>query len=225
MKKIISFSLWGDNPKYCIGAIKNAKMRKEIYPDWICRFYIHKDVPIEYVEKLCSIEGTEVVIKNSDADWTFTTERFKAIDDDDVERVIFRDTDSRLTLREKKAVDEWINQKTTLHVMKDHPHHGSFPILAGMWGIYKNKDLGSMHDCLIEYKKMNPQIFYYYDQIFLSMLWNNLKHDSTIHDEFFLKKPFPSQRIENEFVGQSFDEHDNTPKEHIEALRSIENEY
>ena len=30
MKKVIGFSVWGDNPKYTIGAIKNAKLAKEL---------------------------------------------------------------------------------------------------------------------------------------------------------------------------------------------------
>ena len=30
MKKIISFSLWGDNPVYTQGAIRNAELAKEI---------------------------------------------------------------------------------------------------------------------------------------------------------------------------------------------------
>ena len=34
MKKIISLSLWGDNPVYTQGAIRNAELAKEIYPDW-----------------------------------------------------------------------------------------------------------------------------------------------------------------------------------------------
>lgn len=220
MKKIISFCLWGDNPKYCVGAIKNAEMRKDFYPDWIARFYVHIDVPTHYIKKLQSIEGTEVIILKSDPDWSFTVERFKAIDDKDVERVIFRDTDSRLSMREKYAVDEWEQQKTTVHVMKDHPYHGSFPILAGMWGIYKNKGLGSITKSLNEYKKMKAPKGYHYDQVFLSMIWGNLKNNSTIHDEFFLKKPFPKKRKLNEFVGQVFDEHDYTPIEHIKALYS-----
>jgi len=32
MKKVVSFSLWGDNPIYNIGAIRNAELAKEIYP-------------------------------------------------------------------------------------------------------------------------------------------------------------------------------------------------
>lgn len=31
MKKIISFSLWGNNPTYNIGAIRNAEIAKDVY--------------------------------------------------------------------------------------------------------------------------------------------------------------------------------------------------
>ena len=52
MKKIISFSLWGTNPKYTIGAIKNADLAEEIYPDWVCRYYVAQDVPRGVLFKL-----------------------------------------------------------------------------------------------------------------------------------------------------------------------------
>ena len=57
MKKVISFSLWGDNPIYTIGAIKNAELAKEIYPDWTCRYYIGKSTPLEIVNKLIDFDG------------------------------------------------------------------------------------------------------------------------------------------------------------------------
>lgn len=222
MKKIISFSLWGNDPKYCVGAIKNAKLSKSIYPDWICRFYLHKDVPIEYLEKLYSIDKTEVIIKNSDADWKFTTERFCAIDEEDVSHVIFRDTDSRLNQREADAVNQWIKEDTAIHVMKDHPYHGSFPILAGMWGINKNKFPFNMEESLGAYEEKKVSAQYHYDQIFLNnYIWPNFYQDSTIHDEFFIKNKFPTERIKDQFVGQSFDENDNTSEEHIAALYSL----
>lgn len=220
MKKVISFSLWGNNPKYCIGAIKNAVLKDYYYPNWICKFYIHKDVPDEYTSILKKFKDIEICIISQNTDWEISLERFKAIDDPDVSHVIFRDTDSRLNQRESDAVNQWINEDTCLHVMKDHPYHGNFPILAGMCGINKNKFIYKMSDFiqLYENKKIIPQ--YYYDQIFLeNYIWTNFNQDATIHDEFFLKKPYPTKRIENQFVGQSFDENDNTPIEHIEILK------
>ena len=42
---LITFSLFGDNPLYCQGAVENARLAKEIYPDWTARFYVAQDVP------------------------------------------------------------------------------------------------------------------------------------------------------------------------------------
>ena len=36
-KKIISFSLWGNNAVYVLNALVNADLALKIYPDWICR--------------------------------------------------------------------------------------------------------------------------------------------------------------------------------------------
>ena len=40
MRKIISFSLWGNNRKYLNGAIENCKLAQTIYPDWISYYYL-----------------------------------------------------------------------------------------------------------------------------------------------------------------------------------------
>ena len=56
MKKLICYSLWGDDPKYTIGAIKNAEQIKEIYPGWIARFYcgtsVPQDIVLQLIEKM-----------------------------------------------------------------------------------------------------------------------------------------------------------------------------
>ena len=204
--KLISFSLWGSNPKYTIGAIKNAELLEEIYPEWNCRFYCANCVPEEIITKLK--KTSEVIRVNTDGSWKFTTERFKAIDEEGVEYVIFRDTDSRLNKREATAVSEWIKSGKTLHVMKDHPAHGGFPILAGMWGLKKTGVSFSMKDMLSLYKNKEQ---YHYDQIFLrDYIWRFYSADYLAHDEFFLKTSFPTKRIGKEYVGKPFNA-DDTP--------------
>jgi len=216
MKKIISFSLWGDKPKYTIGAIKNAKLSKTIYPDWTCRFYCANDVPRKILKELDKI--SEVILCKKPGNWKFTTERFLAIEDN-VESVIFRDTDSRLNFREKKAVEEWLISDKTIHIMKDHPYHGGFPILAGMWGIKKSSFNMSMSKLLKLYSNDEQ---YHYDQIFLrDYIWRFFDKDCLIHDEFFKKNAFPTAREKYEFVGQVFDEYDNTVESHLKALREV----
>lgn len=204
MKKVISFSLWGNNPKYTIGAIKNAELAPIVYPGWVCRFYISSDVPKEIVKKLQLT--SEVITIDTIGNWKLTVERFKAIDDNDVECVIFRDTDSRLNLREKAAVDEWLKSDKTMHIMKDHPYHGGFPILAGMWGLKKKGFDLNMTNMLKIYSNSEQ---YHYDQIFLNnFIWKYYADDCIIHDEFFNNKPFPTKRIGNEYVGRPFNEND-----------------
>ena len=43
MVKVISFCLWGKNPKYVHGLIENIKLAKLYYSDWICWVYIQLD--------------------------------------------------------------------------------------------------------------------------------------------------------------------------------------
>jgi hypothetical protein len=152
------------------------------------------------------LAGAEVVISEHPGDWTFTTERFRAIDDADVDLVIFRDADSRLNFRESAAVEEWVNTNKTLHIMRDHPHHGGFPILAGMWGLKKDgfkfnmSSLLQIHNCAEQY---------HYDQIFLqAYIWRFYESDCLVHDEFFGGLPFPSARIGTEYVGKPFEADD-----------------
>jgi protein O-GlcNAc transferase len=132
MKKVISYSLWGDKPMYNVGAVENADNASELYPDWICRYYVGESVPHETLEKLASRSNTELIMVKASNDWTGMFWRFFAVDSADV--VLFRDVDSRLTLREKTAVNEWASSGKPIHIMRDHPYHTE-RIMGGMWGV------------------------------------------------------------------------------------------
>lgn len=146
-KKLISFSLWGDNPLYCNGAVKNVLEAKEIYPDWTCRFYVSTDCPVINKLKTMDCEVVEMqpfsVIDHSKDDWTWQKDhtamfwRFYAMSEpvEKYERVIFRDTDSIVNWREKAAVDEWIESDMLAHRMHECKEHWNAPIMGGMWGI------------------------------------------------------------------------------------------
>jgi len=60
MAKVISFSLWGNKPKYCVGAIRNAELAPEIYPGWLCYFQLDYSVPQAIEEKLQEMEHVRV---------------------------------------------------------------------------------------------------------------------------------------------------------------------
>lgn len=205
MRKVISYSLWGANPKYTIGAIRNAELANAIYPGWESMFFVAESVDSKVVEDLLEIPNTEVVIKQQKDSWANMFWRFSTCYDDQIKISIFRDTDSRLSYREKYAVEEWIKSDKTFHIMRDHPFH-KFHILGGMWG-YKNNNKYDIKALLNNFK---PKDHYGTDYQFLgSKLYPLIEDDKIVHDEFFEKKPFPFPRQGNEFVGDVFDENEN----------------
>jgi len=216
MKKIISFSLWGDNPKYTIGAIRNAELIETIYPGWIGRFYCGKSVPVKIIEKLKSLPQTEVIIMDEDGDWSGMFWRFYACEDSDI--MLSRDTDSRLSNREKLAVNEWLQSDKNFHIMRDHPYHNT-EILGGMWGV-KNGILKNIKQMIGEYNKGN---FWQVDQNFLrENIYPLVINNSFVHDSYsnynIESKPFPTERINKEFVGDVFDENENRHPEYYKFL-------
>ena len=208
MKKVISFSLWGDNPKYCVGAVKNVELAQEYYPDWVCRFHIGSSTPIEYVEQINNFANSEVVFRGEPGDWTGMFWRFLDASDISVDVMISRDTDSRLNLREAAAVEEWLKSDKKFHIMRDHPYHRT-EIMGGMWGV-RSHFLGDMKHLINKYVKGD---FWQVDQNFLKeVVYPIVKNNALVHDEYFEKKRFPLKRENKFFVGQAFNA-DDTPFE------------
>lgn len=214
--KVIAFSLWGDNPKYLVGALKNAELAKTLFPDWVCVFYLGTSVSIETAEALLAVGNTCLFTMDEPGDWRGMFWRFKAASLSNVDVMISRDCDSRLSLREKAAVDEWIASDKQWHIMRDHPWHGSL-MLGGMWGV---KGHPQMKDWISSWKAEDR---YQTDQDFLQhMVYPIARHDAMIHASFCAIEPdsipFPTPRSGYEFVGQVFDENDVTVAEHQTML-------
>ena len=206
--KLITFSLWGNNPMYTVGAIRNVEIAKELFPDWTCRFYIAKTVPQDIISQLQNLNA-ELIFRESEGTTNSMFWRFEPAADPNVDAMIVRDTDSRLGIREKLAIDEWLDSGKKLHVMRDHPYHQA-PMMGGMWGcrpvlLPNLQELISMHIDTHEDKKGS-------DQHFLWSIYPLFENDKLVHDPFFEKRPFPIERNDDpmvKFVGQVFDEKDN----------------
>ena len=211
-KRVISFCLWGDNPKYTQGAIRNVELAASVYPGWVPRFYTHvASVPADVVERL---ERDAEVIPTEIGDYRCMPERFRAADDPTVARMISRDTDSRLSKREKEAVDEWIADDTAAHCMRDHPLH-DVVIMGGMWGL--RGGVLPMNRLLDEWPVSNH---IQTGQSFLaSRIWPLVRGSVTVHDEFRSGRIFPSAREGLEFVGDVFLADDRPEPGHREKLQ------
>lgn len=206
MKKIISYSLWGNKKKYTIGAIKNAQNNLLIYPEFISRFYVDLTVPKDILYSLEDLPNTEVILRSTIGDWRFSLQRFLPFSEKDVQCFLSRDCDSRCSLREKNAVDVWLKSDKNFHIMRDHPYHGGFPILAGMFAS-KGGIIEEIEELI---QKENLLDTYHSDQIFLQKyVYPKIKNNCIIHDEFFEKSSFPTKRINKEYVGAPLDENDN----------------
>lgn len=211
--RVVSYSLWGDNPKYNIGAIRNAELVKQMYPGWEARFYVGSNTPIETINKLRDL-GSNVIEMGIVGDWTGMFWRFLAASDINVDVMISRDCDSRITQREVSAVVEWLKSGAMFHIMRDHPHHAT-EILGGMWGV-RAPLIKDMDRLIVEYSKGD---FWQVDQNFLrEIIFPRVSQFAMIHDEFFQKSPFPTTRIGREFVGLAFDENDVPVAEQQAAL-------
>ena len=103
----------------------------------VCRFYVTSDVPSDTIDALKKL-GAEVELVpagmgySSGMFW-----RFMPAADSSVDRFVVRDVDSRLNARDRIAVEEWIESKLPVHILRDHVNH-CIVMNGGMWGAVKD---------------------------------------------------------------------------------------
>lgn len=201
MKKVISFSLWGDSEGYLVGGIVNADIALKEWPDWTCRFYIGDDVPNCIIEDLNKRENVEVILMEKTEGWNGMFWRFYPCSDSDVDVMISRDSDSRLSIRDKAAVDEWLESDKDFHIIRDNCQHG-MPICGGMWGA-RNHILKFMKESIDAYSQKESDNNHGIDQKFLKdSVYPVVYEKAFVHDDWFPnlmpheeKHPLPIQRL------------------------------
>ena len=177
-----------------MGALENAKLSNQIYPDWICRFYIDKGLFGSVGQELKSF-GCEVVSCEIQPDQNPMLWRLLVFNDNSSDIWISRDCDSRLNDREKKAVDEWLDSDKTLHVMRDSHNH-NYEIMGGMFGLKSSqfKKKYGEHSFIVDLSWKEAD-----DQEFLKRkLAPVVNNDVFSHDHWLFNKPMePSNKIKD----------------------------
>ena len=203
MKKIISFSLYGEDLKYWVGALENIKLAQEFYPEWKCRFYIDADANPGLMNMVCQMD-CEIILETPVQTHSGLFWRFYAADDADI--MICRDTDSRLSDREAKAVYDWLDTGRCFHIMRDHPYHTAL-IPGGMWGC---RDMEGIRTLIEKFPLQNAKGT---DQLFLArVIYPQIKDNAIIHDSYNLFNDgidFPIPRLGKEFIGAAYDQFGN----------------
>lgn len=226
-KKIISFSLYGDNKKYTLGCVKNVELAKLYFKDWIVRVYYNTTVPEDIIKKLKK-PNTEIIDTKENKKFINSLWRFKPLEELDVDFFISRDCDSRLSERDFAAVSEWIESGKDFHIIRDHPIGHGWPINAGMWGSKGGSFLNytqSLNDYLKLHEKGAPNFpngtrpipedDKAIDQCFLrDVIYPIAQKNSLIHDEYYnyegnCVKIKRDRKIDNfAFIGESILEDD-----------------
>ncbi|PSJ79975.1 tetratricopeptide repeat protein [Neisseria iguanae] len=183
-KKIISFSLFGSSSAYIEPAVLNTELASEIYPGWMCRFYVDDSVP-ESARKRMAQNGAEIVrVSSGQAQWPGTLWRFLAINDPDASYVIFRDADSVISQREAQAVAEWIESGKLFHTIRDAGTHTEL-ILAGLWGAV-GQAVPDMANKIQNYLHQPLESRHFADQFFLrDHIWAYVRQSVYGHDRIF----------------------------------------
>lgn len=205
---VISFSVYGKDEKYIVGMQRNIELAFRVYPSWdVWIYYGHT---IDNFKYIFECDGVRLIdMEDSQLPGMFW--RFLP----SVDRFIVRDADSRLSYREKAAVNDWIDSGKTLHIMRDHPHHKQ-TIMGGMWGIRLGG--GSIKDDVnkwcINDESWGSVHYSNADQRFLrDVIYPRYAKDTIAHDSIGCKYPnsvpFPTDMVDRRFVGEIYDEHDN----------------
>ena len=134
--KCIAFSLYGNEPRYTIGAIKNAILASRYFPfddGFVVRFYVGSSVNAAIVSTLKLVKGVQIVEMDSEENHNGKLWRYFAFSDPQFEAVICRDVDARLSYRDRIAHEDWEQSGLDYHIIKDHPSGHNYPISAGMF--------------------------------------------------------------------------------------------
>jgi len=214
MKQVISYSLYGQQAKFLVGAIKNAQLAQRFFPGFTVRFYVGNSVPTWCRSTLALFPNVEMIPVDEAENSLARLWRFRAIFDPSVDVVLSRDADARLGIREAQAHQEFMDSQYDFHIIRDHPTGHGYLISAGMFAC-KTANMGFFKTLLDQTTLRDT---YMQDQEFLSnAIYPNIMEKSLVHDPYYnFPAPYPSKKTEIKrkkintvcHIGAALDEND-----------------
>ncbi|XP_057303844.1 uncharacterized protein LOC130641169 [Hydractinia symbiolongicarpus] len=220
-QKILSYSLygkWAEDSHWTnmMDILSGEAANSTLYSDWIIRLYHDEKLPKNRIFALsgkhknlrfCDIRNIPSygdLSGVSGREW-----RFLPIGDKTVDVTCVRDIDSPLLKREFDAVQQWLDSEKLFHCMRDHPQHGGWRVLAGLF-CFRNSKNETVSDLVFNairkhgyHKNETFEPFKESDQTLLrDFVWPLVRHDSMQHDGYSCERypesyPFPSRRETN----------------------------
>jgi len=188
MKQVISYSLYGIQPRFLIGAIKNAQLAQVFFPGFEVRFYVGNSVPTWVRSTLDLFPNVVQIPVDAPENSIARMWRFKAICDPEVDVVLSRDCDARLGIREAEAHQEFLDSDLNFHIIRDHPTGHGYLISAGMFAC-KTKAMPFFEKVLNETPLRDT---YMQDQEFMAhQVYPHIADTCLIHDDYYNYMPTP----------------------------------
>lgn len=183
---IISFSLYGNQPRYCEMAVLNVLAAHQHLPDFVCRFYVDATVPIALLNRLEALGAQCIHIDDKTKRMPATFWRFLAMDDAQADWVLVRDVDSLIDAKDAWCVQDWRQSGYDFHVIRDDCCHTEL-ILAGLFGI-RSGVVGNIQTLIDRFLQQSGSAAWerYADQLFLrNFIWPLVRQHTLTHDQIY----------------------------------------
>lgn len=192
---VIAYTLWGNQPRYQVPLLENARIRPHLFPEWTIRVYHDHSVDPAYLRQLAAngVELRTMRLSPGMPAHRGLLWRFEVIADPVIQRFLIRDADSLLTVKERVAVDAWLRSDFHFHAMRDWYTHTDL-LLAGMWGGVGGilPPLATLLGAYTAWRMENDHV----DQDLLTeTVWPSIRRSVLVHDSIFQpclgSVPFP----------------------------------
>ncbi len=194
-ENVIAYCLWGNEPRYQVPLLENARIQPHLFPAWSIRVYHDETVNRSYLATLASrgVQLREMRLPDGQPVHRKLLWRFDVVSDPSVKRFLCRDADSLLTVKERVAVDAWLQSRYYFHAMRDWYSHTDL-LLAGMWGGVGNI-LPNLPTLLQAYTAWRIETDHVDQDVLAESVWATVRDSILIHDSIFApclgSVPFP----------------------------------
>jgi len=223
MVNCFSFCLYGPyNKKYYKGLLENLKIINNIFPEFYTHISFGIDIDKSILENIKKYKN--IIYKIYDFTGAkLMTYRYIPLDLFNIDILFSRDCDSRINDRDIWCINNFINSKFLVHIVRDHKEH-KFPIMGGIVGFKKDflKYIGSFENIIkiyenkISFEYLTDQIILA-ENIYKKFINNNifLTHSSKniFNEKNFVEIPLPVDKYK--FIGQTIDYDNNNNKIYI----------
>lgn len=194
---LITFSVYGPLDIFNLGAYENIAECRQYFPEWNVRFYVAEDAPIL---KMLWKEDVDVFVMSKPKGVLGTFWRLLDITNCRHEYVLIRDTDQRVSDKDRQAVNAWLKSGLMCHRMHEDSTQTSIDLLACGIGFRTNclpRDIiHDMVDWIMEKRGHEityfarpsfsntelPRMMYGTEQLFLTeRVWPHVKNSTLTH--------------------------------------------